>query len=293
MVKRSVDQKPRWRNFDAWNEKIETGAAVTSRRGLSSVERGQGNFHQWKTKERSLRGDKCSFRHDGDERAKPTPKTASPSEPPTQRGRSAPRNRNLRGRSPSWKFDRQPCRDYLKHVCTKSICDQRHPPECQFYKSESGCKFGDKCSFAHRQIEGQSSKKPKRMVTKVQWPCWKMHDNWVAYFRTQSRRNLYRLSRKSTNQFDEHDSQKLRSVMQTSEKTKVRRSKQFKSKFLISVVRTLWNLRIDLRRRLKDSSDVSAETRGDWPRISCSSKKRTKLPSSHLPTTGVFQRHLW
>ena len=33
MVKRSTDQTHRLRNFDARNEKIETGAAVTSRRG--------------------------------------------------------------------------------------------------------------------------------------------------------------------------------------------------------------------------------------------------------------------
>ena len=25
----------------------------------------------------------------------------------------------------------------------KSPCDNWHPPECQFYKSESGCQFGD------------------------------------------------------------------------------------------------------------------------------------------------------
>ena len=65
--------------------------------------------------------------------------------------------------------------------------------------------------------------------------------------------------------------------MQTPEKTKVRRSEKFKSKFLISAVRSLGNLRIGLRRRLKDRNDVPAETRGDWPRISWSSKKRTNL----------------
>ena len=50
---------------------------------------------------------------------------------------------------------------------------------------------------------------------------------------------LYGRAQKSWDQFDECDSQKLRSVMQTSEKTKVRRSEKFKSKFLISAVRTL------------------------------------------------------
>ena len=40
MVKRSIDQKLRLRNCDA--ERIETGALVTSRRGLGGIERGQG-----------------------------------------------------------------------------------------------------------------------------------------------------------------------------------------------------------------------------------------------------------
>ena len=96
------------------------------------------------------------------------------------------------------------------------------------------------------------AKKPKKSGQ------WKMYDSWVAWCRTQSRRNLHRFygrAQKSWDPFDEWDSQKLRSVMQTSQKTKVRRSEKFKSKFLISAVRTLWNLRIDLRRRLKDRSD--------------------------------------
>ena len=36
-------------------------------------------------------------------------------------------------------------------------------------------------------------------------------------------------------------------------------------KILISAVRTPKNLRICLRKRLRDRSDVPAETRGDWP----------------------------
>ena len=66
--------------------------------------------------------------------------------------------------------------------------------------------------------------------------------------------------KKSWDQFDEYDSQGLHCVMQTSEKAKVRRSEKFKSKFFISAVRTL--------EEMKDRSDVPAETRGDLPRIS-------------------------
>ena len=118
--------------------------------------------------------------------------TVIPSEPPTQRVRSASRKKSLRGSSSSGKFARQTCRDYIKGKCTKSPCDYWHPPECQFHKTESGCRFGDKCSFAHRQVEGQPNKIPKKDGDKSAVAFCKVHDSWVAYFRTQSRRNLYR-----------------------------------------------------------------------------------------------------
>ena len=31
------------------------------------------------------------------------------------------------------------------------------------------CRFGEKCTYAHRQVDEQPSKSLKRMVTKVQW----------------------------------------------------------------------------------------------------------------------------
>ena len=132
MVKRSIDQKLRLRNFDARHLKIETGAAVTSRRGFSGIEREKGVCYRREAKGQCSRGDQCSFGHEGHESAKPTPKTAPSSEPPAPRGRSASRKRSLRGWSPSRKFDRQPCKDYLKGIYTNSPCDCGHPPECQF-----------------------------------------------------------------------------------------------------------------------------------------------------------------
>ena len=63
-VKRSIDQKLRLRNFDTRNERIETGAVVTSRRRLSGIERERGVCYQWKAKGQCSRGDGCSFQHD-------------------------------------------------------------------------------------------------------------------------------------------------------------------------------------------------------------------------------------
>ena len=136
MVKRSIDQKLRFRNADARIDRIETGSVATNRRGQRGVDRGPGECYQWKAKGQCSRGDKCSFWHDGNERAKPTVKTAPSSEPPTPRARSASRKWNLRCRSPSGKANRQPCRDFLKGTCTLLPCDDWHPPECQFCKTE-------------------------------------------------------------------------------------------------------------------------------------------------------------
>ena len=161
MVRRSgsVSESPR----------AVTDASSTPYQGIAGV-----NLVLEKDKENAINGkQKDSVREETSEVSgtmkmsvqKPTTKTAPPSELPTQstpRGRSASRKRSLSGRSSSGKTKRQPCKNFLKGTCTKSPCDYWHPPESQFYQSESGCKFSDKCSCAHRQVEGQPSRKPKK-----------------------------------------------------------------------------------------------------------------------------------
>ena len=76
--------------------------------------------------------------------------------------KNASRTRSPRGKSPSGRISRLPCKDYLKGTCTNSFCEKWHPPECLFYKSENGCRFGEKCSHAHRQVDEQPSKKSNK-----------------------------------------------------------------------------------------------------------------------------------
>ena len=79
-----------------------------------------------------------------------------------------------------------------------------------------------------------------------------MHDSWVAYFRTQLATQRHANIRENKGpSFGKKSSQSSSSAQ----------SVRF----------------FEFRRRLKDRRDVPAETRGDWPRISKSSKKRTKL----------------
>ena len=46
------------------------------------------------------------------------------------------------------------------HIAGKG--DDSAPIECLCYKSENGCRFGEKCSYAHRQVEEQPSKRLKK-----------------------------------------------------------------------------------------------------------------------------------
>ena len=148
-----------------------------------------------------------------------------------QNERKSSRTRSLRGRSPSGRMSRWPCKDYLRGTCNNSFCEKWHPPECLFYKTKSGCRFGEKCSFAHRQVDEQPTKRSKKnddksavaMLKKWNWQerepvtdeChdrpgkpgkrsvirnWdKIHLNadhrahyfWVVSFRTWRRRSLF------------------------------------------------------------------------------------------------------
>ena len=141
MVKRSIDQKLRLRNFDARHGRIESGAVIKSRKGVIGVEGGKGTRYQWKEKGQCSKGDRCSFRHEAQDRAqKPDHNAATPSEPFLSRCRSVSKKRSIQGKSNRCAILRQPCRYYLKSTRARSPCEYWHPPECQFYKNETGCK---------------------------------------------------------------------------------------------------------------------------------------------------------
>ena len=63
--------------------------------------------------------------------------------------------------SPSGRMSRWPCKDYLRGTCNNSFWERWHPPECLFYKNKNGCRFGEKCSFPHRQVDEQPTKRSK------------------------------------------------------------------------------------------------------------------------------------
>ena len=223
MVKRSIEQEIRNKNFEARSGNFEKNSVVKNQGTKQCVQRILGDCWQWETNGQCVKGDNCSFRHDINKRGKVTPSNQSPNSFMQQSERKSSRTRSPRGKSPSGRMSRWPCKDYLRGTCNNSFCEKLHPPECLFYKDKNGCRFGEKCSFAHRQVDTQPTKRSKKnddksavaILKKGNWhesehvtdqchdrtgkpgkkseKSWDkihlnvdylLHGNWVVYFKT-------------------------------------------------------------------------------------------------------------
>ena len=162
MVKRSIEQEIRNKNFGARNRNYEKNAVVKNQGTEQRVQRILGDCWQWELNGQCSRWDNCRFRHDINKRGIMTQSNTSPSSFMQQNERNASRTRRPRGRSPSGRVSRWPCKDYLRGTCDNSFCERWHPPECLFYKTKGGCRFGEKCSYAHRQVDEQPTRRSKK-----------------------------------------------------------------------------------------------------------------------------------
>ena len=137
MVKRNINQKLRLRNFD-----VRHGRNETENRKETSAVPGM--------------------------RVTIVPRNQNPTQPhflSPQCHEVDARKRSIRGKSNHGAILRQPCRFYLKGTCTRSPCEYWHPPECQFFKTETGCEAGDECFFPHHEVVEQPNKKaPQRLL---------------------------------------------------------------------------------------------------------------------------------
>ena len=166
MVKRSIEQDSRNMNF---------GAVVKNQGTQQREQITLGDCWQWETNGQCVKGNNCSFRHDMNKRGKSSPSNSFPNSFMQQNERKPSRTRSPRGKSPSGRMSRWPCKDYLKGTCNNSFCEKWHPPECLFYRTKSGCRFGEKCSYAHRQVDEQPSKRFKNNGDKSAVAMLKKH----------------------------------------------------------------------------------------------------------------------
>ena len=158
MVKRSIEQEIRNKNFGARSGNFEKNAVVKNPGIKQRAQRILGDCWQWEANGQCVKGDNCSFRHDINKRGKSSPSNPSQNSFMRQSERKPSRTRSPRGKSPSGRMSGWPCKDYLRGTCNNSFCKRWHPPECLFYKNKNGCRFGEKCSFAHRQVDAQPTK---------------------------------------------------------------------------------------------------------------------------------------
>ena len=158
MVKRSIAQEIRNKNFGARSGNFEKNAVVKNQGTKQRVQRILGDCWQWETNRQCVKGNNCSFRHDMNKRGKNLPSNPSQNSFMRQNERKSSRTRSPRGKSPSGRMSRWPCKDYLKGTCNNSFCEKWHLPECLYYNTKSGCRFVEKCSYAHRQVDEQPTK---------------------------------------------------------------------------------------------------------------------------------------
>ena len=70
MVKRSIEQNLRVKNFEARNGNYERNAVIKNQGTKQREQRTLGDCWQWKANGQCSKGDNCSFRHDINKRAK-------------------------------------------------------------------------------------------------------------------------------------------------------------------------------------------------------------------------------
>ena len=169
MVKRSIEQEIRNKNFEDRNGHYERNAVVKNQETEQRGQRSLGDCWQWKTDGQCSKGDNCSFRHDDNKRGEVTPSNPSPNSFMQQKERKASRTR-----SPGEEAPVIECIDVLARITSKELATTH------FVKSgtlQNACfsrprVVADLVKSAHTHIVrlmNSRLKGPKRMMTKVQW----------------------------------------------------------------------------------------------------------------------------
>ena len=162
MVKRSIEQEIRNKNFGSRNGNFEKNAVVKNQGTKQRVQRILRDCWQWETNGQCVKGDKCSFRHDINKRGKVTPSNPSPISFMQQSERKSSRTTSPRGRmSRSMALQGLP-QNFVKNGTLQNACSTRPRVVVGLEKS------------AHLlivRLMNSRRKGLKRMMTKVQWLC--------------------------------------------------------------------------------------------------------------------------
>ena len=149
-------------------ENYERNAVVKNQGTKQRGQRIVGDCWQWETNGPCSKGDNCSFRHDVFKRAKMTVESVSELFHAAESEKCVENPKSQRQES-QWKNVSMAMQGLTsKELAPIHSVNSGTLPECLFYKTKSGCRFGEKCSYAHRQVDNNLVKGQKRMTTKVQ-----------------------------------------------------------------------------------------------------------------------------
>ena len=115
-----------------------------------------------------VKGDNSSFRHDVNKRGKITPSNPSPNSFKQQNERKSSRTLSPRGRSPSGRMSRWPCKDYRKELAITHFVKSGTLQNACSTRPRVVVGLGKSAHTHTVRLMNSRLKGPKRMMTKVQ-----------------------------------------------------------------------------------------------------------------------------
>ena len=170
MVKRSIEQGIRNKNFGNRRGNFEKNAVVKNQGAKQRVQRILGDCWQWKANGQCSKGDNCSFRHDINKRVKTLP-NPSPSSSTRQNERHASRTRSPRGKSPSGRMFDCPARITSKELAPIHSVKNGILQNASSTRPRVVADLGKSALIRTTRLMNSLAKSQKRKVTKVQWLC--------------------------------------------------------------------------------------------------------------------------
>ena len=183
--------RARCTNEEFWRQKrkYERNTVVKNQGTKQRGQRILGDCWQWKSSGQCSKGDNCS-----NKRAKMTQPNSSPNSFMQQNERNASRTRCPRGKSPSGRMSRWPCKDFLH---TNSFCKKWLLQNACSTRPRAVANVG---KSAHMHIvDEQPSKKSKRTMSHVE-------EEWSTSQRTTSQEGTQGTARAPTPQCHTHRS---------------------------------------------------------------------------------------
>ena len=163
MVKRSIEQEIRNKNVGSRNGKFEKNAVVKNQGPKQRVQRILGDCWQWETNGQCVKGDNCSFRHDTSKRGKVTPSNPTPNSFMQQRVSENHREPEV----PEAGAPVEECLDGLARISLEELVITHVVKSGTLWNACSTrprvvADFGEKCSYSHRQVDEQPTKRSKK-----------------------------------------------------------------------------------------------------------------------------------